>query len=60
MNTALTVPTGHDGGRSIPRDEAIPVSAPCIREVNYPDPSLIAIQNDIDQRRERIARKLEW
>lgn len=59
MNATLTFSTGQDGGRSIPRDDAIPVSVECVREVNYPDPSLIAIQNDIEQRRERIARKLE-
>jgi hypothetical protein len=58
MNTTLTFPTGQDGGRSIPRDNAQPVSA-VHRGANYPDPSLIAIQNDIEQRRERIARKLE-
>jgi hypothetical protein len=58
MNITLTFPTGQDGGRSIPRDDAQPVSA-VHRGANFPNPSLIAIKNDIDQRRERIARKLE-
>jgi hypothetical protein len=59
MSTTLTFPTAYDGERSIPKDNAQPVSAGYVREVNYPDPSIIAIQNDIDLRRERIARKLE-
>lgn len=63
--------TAHDGERSIPRSDDMPADR-ALDEANQIEPSidftpltdailadLQAIQRDIEQRRERIARKLE-
>ena len=58
MTTTRPYSNRSDGDLSRPSDDVAPGVECHDMEANRCEPSLIAIRNDIEERRERIARKL--